>query len=64
MLGQITDDPHELLFNNDVGLLRQEELARIWKEDEQALAAQLAQTSWESVDVEKDAMRKMADFLG
>lgn len=64
MLGQITDDPHELLFNNDVGLLRPEELACIWKEDEQALAAQLAQTSWESVDVEKDAMRKMADFLG
>jgi hypothetical protein len=64
MLGQVIDDPHEFLFNNDVGLLRPEELARIQNEDEQALAIQLVQNSWEAVDAEKDAMRKMADFLG
>lgn len=64
MLGQITDDPYEFFFNHDVGLLRPEELVRIQKEDEQALAVQLSQNTWEAVDAEKAAMRKMSDFLG
>lgn len=63
MFGQVTDDLHKFLFNNDVGLLRPEELARIQNEDEQALKAQLSQDSWEAVDAENDAMRKMTDFL-
>jgi hypothetical protein len=63
MFGQVTDDLHKFLFNNDVGLLRPEELARIQNEDEQALKVQLSQDSWEAVDAENDAMRKMTDFL-
>ncbi|KAJ5991377.1 hypothetical protein N7522_011584 [Penicillium canescens] len=51
MLGQLTFDPHEFLFNTD-------------SEDEQALAVQLSQDLWKEVDAEKDAMRKMTDFLG
>ena len=64
MFGQVTDDLHKFLFNNNVGLLRPEELTRIQKEDEQALTAQLSQDSWEAVDAEKYAMRKMTGFLG
>ncbi|KAJ5443128.1 hypothetical protein N7445_004241 [Penicillium cf. griseofulvum] len=64
MFGQVTDDLHELLFNNDVGLLRPEELARIQNEDEQALKVQLSQDFWEAVDAEKYAMRKMMNLLG
>jgi hypothetical protein len=63
MFGQVTDDLHKFLFDNDVGLLRPEELARIQNEDEQALKVQLSQDSWEAVDAENDAMRKMTDFL-
>lgn len=45
MFGQVTDDLHQFLFNNDVGLLRPEELERIQNKDEQALTVQLSQNS-------------------
>ncbi|KAJ5589608.1 hypothetical protein N7537_012286 [Penicillium hordei] len=64
MFGQVTDDLHELLFNNDAGLLRPAELVRIQNEDEQALKVQLSQDFWEAVDAEKYAMRKMTNLLG
>lgn len=63
MLGQTIDNPHDFFFNSDVGLLRPEEVACIHEEDEQALAVQLSRNTWEAVDAETDAMRKIPDFL-
>jgi hypothetical protein len=63
MLGKITYDFHKTIFDKDVGLLRLEEMICVHDDDERALTSQRSENYWKAVDAEKDATRKMTEFL-
>lgn len=63
MSGQIEYDLRQTVLKNDVGYLSPEEVTLFRKNDEMALKSLYLKISWEMLDLERNARKKMLLFL-
>lgn len=63
IFGYVTDDLHQAILEDELGLLGRRELARAHDEDEAAVACQRIENPWTVVDAEYWATEKMNEIL-